>query len=59
VVLGCGKQGPLIGAFLQHFVTEGRISKFALPDRFVVVPTLAWTSVGKIDEKAVRLLYPR
>ncbi|MFH1114922.1 MAG: fatty acid--CoA ligase [Pseudomonadota bacterium] len=40
--------------FLQQFVSQGRISKWAVPDEFLVVDVIPKTSVGKIDKKAIR-----
>ncbi|MDG6745571.1 AMP-dependent synthetase, partial [Staphylococcus aureus] len=50
---------PDVPAILEHlsqFVTQGVISRYALPDRLVVLDALPRTSVGKIDKKALRNL---
>jgi len=41
-------------AFLGQFVDEGRISRWAVPDRFYIVDHIPKTSVGKIDKKTIR-----
>ncbi len=39
---------------LMKFVEEGKITKWAVPDRFVFVEEIPKTSVGKIDKKVLR-----
>jgi fatty-acyl-CoA synthase len=46
-----------IKAHLVAFADAGVISKFGIPDRILFVKTLAKTSVGKIDKKALREKY--
>ncbi|MDQ7783974.1 MAG: fatty acid--CoA ligase [Desulfomonilaceae bacterium] len=41
-------------AFLEQFVAQGRISKWAIPDDFMFVDEIPKTSVGKIDKKIIR-----
>jgi fatty-acyl-CoA synthase len=41
-------------AFLQKFVDEGLISKWGIPDRFLMVERIPKTSVGKIDKKVIK-----
>jgi fatty-acyl-CoA synthase len=43
--------------FLQTYVDDGTITKWAVPDHYVFVEELPRTSVGKIDKKALRLQY--
>ena len=43
-----------IKAHVQRFADEGHISKFAVPDRVLFVDSLARTSVGKLNKKAMR-----
>ncbi len=43
--------------FLQGFVDDGTITKWAVPDLYIFVEELPRTSVGKIDKKALRLQY--
>ena len=40
--------------FFQGFVARGVISKWAVPDRIVVVESIPKTSVGKLDKKEIR-----
>ena len=40
--------------FFQGFVDRGVISKWAVPDRIVVVESIPRTSVGKVDKKEIR-----
>lgn len=42
---------------LASFVSEGQITKWAVPERFVFVDQLPKTSVGKIDKKELRRKY--
>jgi len=43
--------------FLQSYVDDGTITKWAVPDHYVFVEEIPRTSVGKIDKKALRLQY--
>jgi fatty-acyl-CoA synthase len=40
--------------YLMQYVEKGTITKWAVPDRFIVVKELPKTSVGKIDKKVIR-----
>ena len=42
---------------LMKFVEEGKITKWAVPDRFEIVEEIPKTSVGKIDKKVLRQMY--
>lgn len=44
-------------AHYQQFVTQGVIPKYGVPSRILVVDSLAKTSVGKLDKKALRNEY--
>jgi len=63
VVLRPGFPGQVmeseIEAHLNDCAAKGMISKWAVPERIVFVETLAKTSVGKIDKKALRQQYER
>ena len=39
---------------LKTYVDKGVISKFAIPDRVLLVKELPLTSVGKVDKAALR-----
>ena len=43
-----------IKVHVQRFADEGHISKFAVPDRVLFIDSLARTSVGKLNKKAMR-----
>jgi fatty-acyl-CoA synthase len=40
--------------FMQTFVDDGQISKWGIPDAFVLVEQIPKTSVGKIDKKVIK-----
>ncbi len=42
---------------LQTFVDAGKIEKWAIPDKFIVLDDIPKTSVGKIDKKVLRKMY--
>ncbi|WP_290623270.1 MULTISPECIES: fatty acid--CoA ligase [unclassified Archaeoglobus] len=44
---------------LMKFVEEGKITKWAVPDRFEIVEEIPKTSVGKIDKKVLRQMYSK
>ena len=44
----------VIRAHVRSYVDKGVLSKFAIPDRVVVVKELPLTSVGKVDKAALR-----
>jgi fatty-acyl-CoA synthase len=44
-------------AHLQLFVTSGDISKYAVPERVLLVEVIEKTSVGKVDKKLLRQKY--
>ena len=46
-----------IRAAIQEAADEGRINRWAVPDRIVLVDALEKTSVGKIDKKRLRARY--
>ncbi|KUJ92522.1 MAG: Medium-chain acyl-CoA ligase (AlkK-5) [Archaeoglobus fulgidus] len=43
----------------MKFVEEGKITKWAVPDRFEIVDEIPKTSVGKIDKKVLKQMYSR
>ena len=43
-------------SFMNKFVEKGRLSKFAVPDRFEIMESIPKTSVGKIDKKKLRTM---
>ena len=46
--------GEAIRAHVRAYVDKGVISKFAIPDRVMLVKELPLTSVGKVDKTALR-----
>ncbi|MDI9645692.1 MAG: fatty acid--CoA ligase [Archaeoglobales archaeon] len=46
-------------SFLMKLVEEGRITKWAIPDDFVIVDQIPKTSVGKIDKKMLRKMFSK
>ena len=44
-------------AFFAKFAADGVIPKYGVPDRVVIVDTIAKTSVGKINKKLLRVEY--
>jgi fatty-acyl-CoA synthase len=50
-----GVTGDELRTFLQEFVDQGTISKWAIPDEFHMVEEIPKTSVGKINKKLIRL----
>jgi fatty-acyl-CoA synthase len=40
--------------FLMEFVDSGRISKWAVPDKFIFTSVIPKTSVGKLDKRSIR-----
>jgi len=42
---------------LQTYVDAGKIEKWAIPDKFIVLDEIPKTSVGKIDKKKLRKMY--
>lgn len=47
-----------VRAHLADFVRRGVISRYALPDHVIPLAALPTTSVGKIDKKVLRQLFP-
>ncbi len=44
-------------AFFSTFVEDGTIPKFGVPEKVIIVDTIAKTSVGKINKKELRTQY--
>jgi fatty-acyl-CoA synthase len=43
--------------FMQQFAAEGKLPRYAVPDRYEFVDEIPKTSVGKLDKKKLRRLY--
>jgi len=54
---GASPDAAELKAHILKYVERGEISKYAVPERFVVVESLDKTSVGKIDKKSLRQKY--
>ncbi len=52
-----GLRPESVQAHLRDCADRGEISKWAVPDRVLLVQAIEKTSVGKIDKKALRLRY--
>ncbi len=51
---GTDSSADILRSHVMQHVEQGVISKFAVPDRVAFVDTIAKTSVGKLDKKALR-----
>ncbi len=50
-----GKLGPEdLRTFMEKYVADGSISKWGVPDSFLMVDQIPKTSVGKIDKKVIK-----
>ena len=54
---GSACSAQVVRAHVMQRVEQGVISKFAVPDRVEIVQSIAKTSVGKMDKKALRLQF--
>jgi fatty-acyl-CoA synthase len=43
--------------FMKKFAAEGKLPKYGVPDRYILVETIPKTSVGKLDKKVIRKKY--
>jgi fatty-acyl-CoA synthase len=46
--------GDDLKSFLQKFVEDGSVSKWGIPDNFVITDQIPKTSVGKLDKKVIK-----
>jgi fatty-acyl-CoA synthase len=44
-------------SFIENKVSEGRIAKFWIPDRFLIVEEIPVTSAGKLNKEQLRKIY--
>ena len=49
--------GEDLKSFYEQFVENGTIPRFGVPDKINLVESIAKTSVGKINKKALRSQY--
>jgi len=54
---GVGADAEHIRKHLSEFAIQGRISKYAIPERVLFVDAIEKTSVGKINKKLLREKY--
>ena len=54
---GDGVTGEVLKDFMKICASEGKIPKYAIPDRYVITEDIPKTSVGKIDKKLIRTMY--
>lgn len=47
-------EAPAIQAHLQKFVDQGKINKWAIPEKILLVDEIPKTSVGKLNKKVIR-----
>ncbi len=45
--------------YLQKCAREGKLPKYAVPDRYELVDVIPKTSVGKLDKKVLRKTYDK
>ena len=61
IVLNARMRGLVDEQSLQAHMTaaaaDGRLPKFAVPERYIIVDELPKTSVGKLDKKRIRREY--
>lgn len=51
---GASVDQQAVAEFMQKFVEQGQIEKWAIPDTITVVDEIPRTSVGKVDKKLIR-----
>ena len=56
-VVSTARSVAAIRAAIQEAADEGRINRWATPERIVLADALEKTSVGKIDKKRLRACY--
>jgi fatty-acyl-CoA synthase len=54
---GDGVTEEVLKEFMKICASEGKIPKYAIPDRYVITEDIPKTSVGKIDKKLIRTMY--
>ncbi len=51
--------GEELKKFMQKFAEQGKLPKYGVPDLYEFVDQIPKTSVGKVDKKELRKLYPK
>jgi fatty-acyl-CoA synthase len=54
---GDGVTPDVLKEFMKKCAAQGKIPKYAIPDRYVITDEIPKTSVGKIDKKVIRTMY--
>jgi fatty-acyl-CoA synthase len=54
---GNGINDEVLKAFMKECAANGKIPKYAIPDKYIITEAIPKTSVGKIDKKVIRSLY--
>ena len=54
---GDGVTDEALRQFMKNCAAQGKIPKYAVPDRYAITQEIPKTSVGKVDKKLLRTLY--
>ncbi|MEN6448233.1 MAG: long-chain-fatty-acid--CoA ligase, partial [Syntrophaceae bacterium] len=54
---GDGVTDEVLRQFMKNCAAQGKIPKYAVPDRYAITHEIPKTSVGKVDKKLLRTLY--
>jgi fatty-acyl-CoA synthase len=54
---GNGVNEAVLKDFMKICASQGRIPKYAIPEKYVITEEIPKTSVGKIDKKLIRTMY--
>jgi fatty-acyl-CoA synthase len=56
---GDGVTEEVLREFMKACASQGKIPKYAIPERYVITEEIPKTSVGKIDKKLIRTMYAK
>ncbi|MGD0821055.1 MAG: fatty acid--CoA ligase [Desulfomonilia bacterium] len=56
---GDGVTEEVLKEFMKTCASQGKIPKYAIPERYVITEEIPKTSVGKIDKKLIRTMYAK
>ena len=56
---GDGVTEDVLREFMNACASQGKIPKYAIPERYVITEEIPKTSVGKIDKKLIRTMYAK
>lgn len=54
---GDGVSENVLKEFMKVCAAQGKIPKYAIPDKYIITEDIPKTSVGKIDKKLIRTMY--